>query len=146
MTKAADVELVIEEYLAGAPIPEEQRKIRKEFLRRFYYQVDGRSSERCAERLHRLVSAPLYTDEDAGCTRVRVASARRQWKQQQDARLVNRFKDALGIDRGVSLRFWKNVFRREAEGRFGRYKGEPEITSEMTDALYESYDRIGAGG
>ena len=52
----------------------------------------------------------------------------------------------LGIDRGVSLRFWKNVFRREAEGRFGRYKGEPEITPEMTDALYEAYDRIGAGG
>jgi surface carbohydrate biosynthesis protein len=136
-----EADSAIREYLAGAPISGEQREAREQFIADFYYRIDGKASERCAERIHEVVSPPHYTDDECAATRSAAERAFAGWMAMEDARLTNRFKDLLGIRRNVSLRFWSRLFRNEARDNLGLFVPEIEITPEMTQELYNLYGR-----
>jgi len=84
-----------------------QVRAREKFLQEVYYRIDGRSAERCADRIAELVAPPGYTDADQALVREAADQASRQWKAQENGRLTNRLKDLLRFDRRRSLRFWK---------------------------------------
>lgn len=143
VTSAEEAEAAAERFLAGAPVPESQARAREAFLREFYGRLDGRAAERCAGRLHALVS----TLSDAGSAAIRRAAeeARRALAARESRRLPNRVKDLLGIDRKVSLRFWKRLFRAEAANNLGRFQPEAEITGADAAERFRLYDRAASG-
>ena len=93
--------------LTGGGVSVEQERARTKFLRDVYYRIDGQSAERCADRIAELVAPPGYSDSDSERVREATRRARSQWQAREDGRLANRVKDVLGIDRRISLRFWK---------------------------------------
>ncbi len=132
----------VEGYIAGAAIPPMQKRARDAFLTATYYRIDGGSGLRIAHALHRLASPPAYTDEDQNRTQDAIRRAFTDWKQREDARLVNRVKDVLHIPRHVSLRWWKELPRRDTWGNWGGYVAEPEITREMVEELHAQYAKL----
>ncbi|MGC8667518.1 MAG: surface carbohydrate biosynthesis protein [Chthonomonadales bacterium] len=132
----------VEAYVEGVPISPQQKRARDEFLAATYYRVDGGSGLRIAQALHRLVSAPAYTDEDRARVQDTVRRAYAEWKRREDARAVNRVKDLLHISREVSLRWWKKLPQRDTWGKWGGYVAEPEITREMVEELYARYAEV----
>jgi surface carbohydrate biosynthesis protein len=136
---------LIKSYLSGLPIPEEQQRAREAFIAEFYHRIDGKAAARCAEQMNRLLLPPYYTDEDQLRTRAAVNKEFERWKQAEDTRPVNRLKDFLRIDRGVSLRVWKKMLRGEARDNLGWFVPEVEIQPEMVGSLYGKYDGLFAG-
>jgi surface carbohydrate biosynthesis protein len=139
-----EADAALQAYVAGLPIPPEQARARAEFIATWYYRVDGRSSERCAEVIDARLTGAAYTDEDQDRTAARVQAAHAAWREREDRRLVNRLKARLGIDREVSLRFWKRLTRWEARDNLGLFTAEPEITPEMVAGLYHRFDEVRA--
>jgi surface carbohydrate biosynthesis protein len=133
----ADESLV--EMVRDGSIPVEQQRAREAFLEEFFYRVDGKASERVALRLHELVSPPSYTAADQSRTRELFRSILQRRETIAASRWENRLKDAFGIPRRTSLRFWKRRQRPKpaAESR--------EISREMVEELWNRYDRILAG-
>lgn len=129
-------------YLTGRPISEDQRQARESFISEFYFRIDGRASERCAEMIHKVVSPPSYTDYHQAQTRSATQIAYAQWQQAENARLANRVKDGLGIKRDVSLRFWKKLTRNEAKDNLGLFTAEVEITPDQISNLYRRYESV----
>lgn len=136
-----EADTAIREYLAGVEIGPAQQAARAAFIRNVYYRIDGRSSERCAKIIDRVLTPPNYTDEDQARTAAAVAAAYADWQEQEDLRLPNRLKDLLGIRRDVSLRIWKRITR-EAKDNLGLFIAEPEITANMVLKLYARYDSL----
>ena len=85
----AQVERAAREYLAGAPIPEDQQRAREAFIAEFYFSIDGKASERCADfiagdllaadyRVHLAVdavSSRRVSDRDVALRRLSVVGA-----------------------------------------------------------------------
>lgn len=133
-----DAEHAIRAYLGGMPIPAEQQRARDAFIADFYYRVDGKSSERCAEQLHGLVAPEVYSDEEQKRTRAAATAAYTRWRSAEDARLPNRIKDSLGLSRDVSLRPWRS-WRLGRQFREGRAVAQPEILPEMKEEVQQRY-------
>ena len=143
VTETADQTLdAIDAYLRGAAIPDDQAKARREFIADFYHQVDGRSHERWADAIHRLATAPSYSDDDQNRRRELSARAYEEWKANEDRRLPNRLKDLLGVDRDHPLRFWKGLRLGKARGTLGKFTPEKETTREEVEALYRKFDAL----
>jgi surface carbohydrate biosynthesis protein len=142
VTSLDEADESIKSYLSGLPIPEEQQRAREAFIAEFFHRIDGKAAARCAEQMNRLLSPPHYTDEDQERTRETVKKEFEQWKRAEDARPVNRFKDFLRIDRGVSLRVWKKMLRGEAKDNLGLFVPEIEIQPETVGNLYGKYDGL----
>ena len=134
-----ELETQMQRYLDGGEHSEEQRKVRDDFIRRFYYRIDGESAKRYAEVIAKAASAPRYTDEDQAEKDRRVEQERVEWKRREDKRWINRFKDLIGVDRSQNLRFWKRWGRRKNQGLF---QNESEITRAEVEELYRNYDRV----
>jgi len=135
---------MIQEYLSGRAIPYAQQRARDMFIADFYFRIDGMASERAAELIHQTLSPPRYCDEDRMRVRNSARNAYLHWKRSEGARAANRLKDFLGLDRRLSLRFWKKLLRREAEDNLGMFNAEAEITPSMVDELYRRYELAGA--
>ena len=133
-----EAERAIGAYLDGMPIPDDQQRARDAFIADFYYRIDGKSSERCAELLHELIVPAAYSDDDQRRTRAAAAAAYDRWKSSEDARLPNRIKDALGLNREASLRPWKS-WRLGRQYSQGRAVAQPEILPGMKEQVQERY-------
>jgi surface carbohydrate biosynthesis protein len=132
----------IRNYLGKSPISAEQERARQAFIKEFYYRIDGKAGERCADLINQVLTPPKYTDLDQEHTRAAVKDAATKRKKAEDTSHVNRFKDLLGLDRDVSLRFWKTLTRNEAKSNLGVFEAEVEITPEMVTELYQLYEQV----
>lgn len=136
-------EKAISNYLNGAAVEAEQLTTRDEFLRDFYFRVDGKSGKRAAAVIDEVVSPPnlsaAQVQEKDKLTFEKFA----EMKKFEEKRFVNRVKDLLRIDRSRSLRIWEGWLRTETVDNAGLFVAEPEITSEMVDELYCRFDEIG---
>ncbi|HEY9449635.1 MAG TPA: surface carbohydrate biosynthesis protein [Gemmatimonadaceae bacterium] len=139
-----EAERAIASYVDGMPVPADQQRARDAFIADFYYRIDGKSSERCAEMLHELVAPSVYSDEDQRQTRAAAAAAYSRWKSAEDARLPNRIKDALGIGRDASLRPWQR-WRIGRKFTQGLAVAQPEITQDMVTDVQERYAALLGG-
>jgi len=139
-----DADQAIRAYLSGMPVPDEQKLARQAFIGEFYFQVDGKASERCSELIDRVVSAD-HTEVKQAAVRVAAEKEFVQWKRRQDSRLTNRFKDSVGLNREVSLRLWKRFLRRNHKPNLGLFVPAAEITPDMVDKLYQRYDQVLSG-
>ncbi|HET7564447.1 MAG TPA: surface carbohydrate biosynthesis protein [Gemmatimonadaceae bacterium] len=142
VTSLEETEEAIGCYLAGMPVSAERQRARDAYLTHMYNGIDGRASERCAALIDRVLSPPAYSDADQASVRAAARAALAHWKRAEDARIVNRFKDAFGISRRRSLRFWRPWLRREARPNAGRFSAKPAITPDDVSELYQRYDRI----
>jgi surface carbohydrate biosynthesis protein len=125
--------------LAGHGISAAQKEARERFIGETYYRIDGRAAERCADRIAELVAPPVYSDEDRLGVREATRRAELNWRRREDSRLTNRLKDLLGVDRRVSLRFWRGLARGTNLGlRSEPLRSSPERVSEI-GRLYETY-------
>jgi surface carbohydrate biosynthesis protein len=137
-----EAETAIINYLDGAEITVSQQRARAEFIADFYHKIDGKSHERCAAAIHEVLSAPEYTTEAQTLKNKLTKAAINEKKKRDDARLINKVKDLLGVDRDQTLRFWKKYFRKEAVHNAGKFTAEPEITGEMAAELYQKFDAL----
>ena len=128
---------IIRSYLSGASIPHEEQRARESFISKLYYRVDGKAAERCAERIHKLISPPNYTNENQVQTRAAIIKKYLDWKRWQDRRFANRIKDAFNIDREVSLRFWHRQFATAPKNRVGL-----QIKQEEIDSLHQRFSQV----
>jgi surface carbohydrate biosynthesis protein len=135
-----ETEAAIQRYLNGASILEAAARAQDAFIRDFYYRIDGKAGERAAAQIHELLSPPSYTDADQDRTRENVRQAEAAWKRAEDARPVNRLKDALRIPRGTSVRVFKRLKTRLQAVKSGGFVAEPEITPEMVREVYARFD------
>jgi len=135
----AELERSVRKYLDGAP---EQQRARETFIAEFYFAIDGKASERCADFIARDLLAANYGAEARAAKSAAVAQARREREAREDRRFTNRVKDVAGIPRSVSLRFWRRILPREGKW-FGTWPTtEPEITQEMVEDVYAGYDAV----
>ena len=134
-----EAESIMQNVLRGMSISEEQQKIRRLFIKDFYYKIDGGSSERAAALIHKSISSPEYTEEDLMAKREKVRLAYREWKSREDKRLVNRIKDFLCIPRSTALRFFEKIFFWKAKHNLGYFEAEVEIAPTSVSRLYRQY-------
>jgi surface carbohydrate biosynthesis protein len=132
----ADEALV--EALQDGSIPAGQRRAREAFLYEFFHGNDGHASDRVAQALHELVSPPSYTTEDAHRTKELFAEIRRRREEAASAHWGHRLKDAIGVPRATSLRFWNRPQQPKQK------VASREITRNMVDELWARYDAIHA--
>jgi hypothetical protein len=137
-----EAEAAIRSYLKGKPIADEQARARDAFIADFYDRVDGKASERAAELIHKTISPPSYLDADQCQTQERTKTAYLEWRESENARLANRVKDLLRIDRTSSLRFWTRFTRREPSDNLGVFTAEAEITAPMITEIYQRFDSL----
>jgi surface carbohydrate biosynthesis protein len=133
-----EIDGLIGEYLCGRQITEDQRRARKRFVNDFYGSVDGRAAERVADRLRDLVEPQAV--RQARWERIQRAASDQQ--AVEDCRLVNRFKDWLGIPRDRSVRFWKGLFRGEQRDNLGLFRAEAEIARADVEDLCAQFREI----
>jgi len=138
-----EVEATVAGYLAGTPVPDEQRRAREAFVRRIYHKADGRAAERCAAEIAAVLAPPHHTDADSARVRAAAAAAHTAASVREGARLPNRIKDALGISRDTSLRVLRRSTLRWLVGRRGPGHGlaSQRVTSAEVERLYRAYDR-----
>lgn len=133
-----------ERFLADPEIPEDQKRARAAFIEETYYRVDGRSSERCAQAVHELVSPPALTDAD----HARIAEAAKavapEFERGDIERATNRFKAMLGLEPTRSLRLWRRKSSR-GNGRNGR-DDVARIPEAGVAALYAEFARLHGQG
>jgi len=103
----AEADEVIRGYLSGMPIPQAQLEARQRYLERYYYRVDGRSAERCADALAAIVETAKRTGPDRAVIAERARAALQDLRRKEAQRLPNRVKDVLHIEREKSLRIWR---------------------------------------
>ena len=136
-----DTERALLEVLAGAPIARAELAARDAFLQDAYFRIDGRSAQRCAEAIAELVEAPAYDERERMRTRDRVREALANRARREDARMTNRFKDALGIARSTSLRPWKR-WGRTSRGAAALRATHGEIPDSVVREIFQRYDGL----
>ncbi len=136
------VERLLEGYLGdpAAPIPEAQRGVRDAYLADLYFRIDGKSSERCAEQIDRLLSSTRHSAERQEAISLAAAAEHARWSTARDRRPSNRLKRALGLPPETSLRFWQRRFWSALRSRGERMAWEREITPEMVGDLHALFD------
>jgi surface carbohydrate biosynthesis protein len=140
-----DADDTIRRYLSGMPVPEEQRRARAAYLADAYFRVDGHSSERCAAQIDRVVSPPLRSNQHQARSQELARVAYQVHHEREARRPVNRLKDALGIQRDSSIRFWTKLGR-SRDARSATDDASFLMTAERTAELYRRYDEVLAGG
>lgn len=135
-----DVDDAIHRFLEDAKIPASQQAARDAFIAEFYGPVDGRAGERCADLIARVMSPPLYTDDDHELTSLATLSAFSKWQAAQNRRWPNRLKAAIGVDRRTSLRLWRHfqIRGRQNDG----CQAERDMTIESTNAAIARYNGL----
>jgi len=132
-TKIAEIERIITRYAQKKTMPETQLRAREEFLRNTYSRLDGKASERSASYIEELVCGPRHS---SSADRRRAADVKAQIRVDEwDRRLTNRLKDALGLDRNRSLRFWPGA---QSSIRRAGLCDRP-ITRNMIELEYERF-------
>jgi surface carbohydrate biosynthesis protein len=129
----------ISAYLKGTAISPDRLKSRNAFLEEFYFKIDGKSAFRIAERINAEISPPIYTDSDMARTASAWVAEEKSRREFEDKRLVNKFKDLIGLDRGRTLRFWKKWNRAGEQGTPGLFVAEKEIGEKEVAPLYSRY-------
>lgn len=142
VTTIDEADAAIRAYLSGRPISTGQQTARDAFLKEFCYRIDGKAAERCAAIIHATVCNLSYTEAERQAMQTKTASLHANWKRTQARRLPNRLKDAIGIPRHTSLRFWKKLRLEDADGNLGLLSPEIEITRAMVEERYCGFDRI----
>jgi hypothetical protein len=143
VTGLSQLESLLRRYLEtpGVAIPEFQRRSRNDFLRRAYYRIDGKASERCAALLHELAVEAVHSGTDQLRIRAACASAYDVWQKTSAARFSNRLKALLGVPRETSLRFWKPSFWRFEDRPQQGDAWDESVTPEMVQPLFDQFDR-----
>lgn len=139
-----ETEEAVRQYLSGKAISPEQEDARKEFIEDFYFRIDGKSAERSAAAINKVLSPPFYTEAKMNKKDELTSQMLDETQKAADAKFANKLKDLLGLDRETSMRFWKKWFRREPADNAGVFIAEPEITPEMSDELYRRFDSLHA--
>lgn len=139
MNGIAETEQAVSEYLSGVSIPESQKVARRAYLSKFYYRIDGKASERCAQVISDLISPPAYHDLDQENTAAEISKIRTADEDEARHRPANRLKDFLGINRSVSLRFWRTAFSRRKTLPTLPRRG---ITAGMATGLYAHFEKL----
>jgi surface carbohydrate biosynthesis protein len=131
-------------YVDGRAVPAEQREARAAFIAEAYGLTDGKAGERCAEKLHRLVVAPARTDEEHEVSRRKVRETLEKRRREQKNRVWNRLKDALGVSREVSLRFWRwsGKPRRSGVATAGERRISEQFDEEAVQRLFRRFDSV----
>jgi surface carbohydrate biosynthesis protein len=141
VTSLAEADEAVQQYIQGMPVDDAQQKARAAFIASFFYRIDGKSSERCAERIFGVLAPPTYGDDDQARTRRAVNEAYATWREAEDTKVTNRIKDLLGIDRTVSLRFWKEIFQ-GWKSNLDLFQPEVDITTDMVGELHHCYEQV----
>jgi hypothetical protein len=132
-TTIAEMEGIITRYAQKEAIPDVQLRAREKFLRNTYYRLDGKASERSAQCIEELICRHRRSE---GVERRCDADAETQIRVDEcDRRLTNRLKDALGLDRDRSLRFWSGA---QSSIRRASLCDRP-ITRNMIELEYERF-------
>ena len=139
LSSQEEAEGVIEHYLAGAPVEKSLQRARERYLHNSYHLIDGGSSRRAAEAIDECISPPNYSDADQATTGSAITKEFSRWRRNEDKRLANRAKDLLGIDRDVSLRFWKTTRARKPANSFGLMTTDNTFSKETVQQLLEQY-------
>jgi surface carbohydrate biosynthesis protein len=126
-----EADRTISGYLNGGPVPLSQRLAREFYLQKFLYRIDGLSGLRCARRINREVTAPLYTDEDQSRNRTMIAKIHQERREERRQSPLSSLKQVVGIPRHRTLRPWKRSF----------WTRSPEIDEELLTRLYGQYRR-----
>jgi surface carbohydrate biosynthesis protein len=132
-----ETESVIERYLEGGAIPEEQRRVREEFIGAVFHRIDGLSCERCAAVLSEMVSGAVYTDERQREVKVRVAAALRRQRLER----VSSYADPRTGIRAARAAAWR--LRRLWSMR-GEASAAPraQLTPALIQQCYSRYDAL----
>jgi surface carbohydrate biosynthesis protein len=107
VTDGNGLERAIERYLGGVPVPKELLDARESFIKMVYCDISGRSSERCADAIAAIVAAPHHSETALLDRRGRIEEEWRRHQETSDNRISNRIKDAVGLERDKSFRFWR---------------------------------------
>jgi len=134
-----EAERVIEHHLARAPVKKSFQRARAKYLYNSYHLIDGGSSRRAAEAINECITPPNYSDAHQATTRSAITKEFSRWRRNEDKRFANRVKDLLGIDREVSLRFWKTTRGRRPANSFGLMTTDNTFTRETVQQLLEQY-------
>jgi hypothetical protein len=126
--------VAIESYLTGTPIPLGQLESRLSFIRNAYHAVDGRSALRCARVIADVADS---TRQQRHHLRRTALEKWQQHRMEQDRSLPNRFKDAAGISRTASLRFWTTAFWRQV-----RAGNTPYVNQAQIDRFTQQIDQV----
>lgn len=143
VTELAEIERLLGQYLGerSVRVPVDQQRARDAFLATVYHRIDGKSSERCAEEIDRLLASPHHTAECQAKLRAAAGTAYAQWHRAAERRPANRLKQILGLPVDTSLRFWRRQFWTGLMGRREEsFAWEREITPEMIRELDRQYD------
>lgn len=134
-----ETEGAVERYLAGAPLARSIQSAREAYIRDVYYRIDGGATRRAAEEINECVSPPNYSDADQAITSSAIKQELSSWTLRENRRFANRLKDALGVDRDVSLRFWKT---RRARNSFGLMSSDNTFSNEAVRQLLDRYQLV----
>jgi surface carbohydrate biosynthesis protein len=132
----------IEQYLAGAGLEASIQSAREDYIRKAYHLIDGNSSQRAAEAINECISPPSYSDAKQEATRRAINQEFSRWTLTENRRFANRVKDVLGIDRELSLRFWKTIRARNVANSFGLMTSDNSFTYETVRPLLEQYQYV----
>ncbi len=139
-----EIERLLLRYIgeAPSPLPDDQLRVRDDFLSTLYHRIDGKASERCAAEIDRLVGPREHPPERRAELRKAASSAHREWRRARNRRIGPRLKRALGLPPEVSLRVWRRHFWEQLGApRRGPFAWEHEITPAMVQELFEQFDR-----
>lgn len=142
VSTAEEAERLVERYLAGAPVATSIQSAREAYIRNAYYLIDGGSTRRAAHVINECISLPNYSDADQAATRSAITKEWSCWTQKENSRFANRFKDALGIERDVSLRFWKTMRARKVANSFGLMSSDNTFNQEAVRQLLDQYQLV----
>jgi hypothetical protein len=131
---SAEAERRIAAAAAGEPLDPAQVSHRNRFLEANYRAIDGQSARRAAEAIARDLSPEAFPDERQRRLEASADAEQAAWRRAADRRLANRVKDALGLDRSVSLRFWQRRSSSDTE--------DFSIGAERLEKLYRRYAEI----
>jgi surface carbohydrate biosynthesis protein len=133
-----------EGFIADPRIPEDQARARATFLEETYFQVDGRSAERCAQAVHELVTGPGHTDEDHQRMEETARAIAPEFERGDIRRATLRFKAMLGLEPTRSLRLWRRRPRNGAEQE--RREATARIPEAEVAKLYAQFARVHGKG
>lgn len=142
VSTAEEAECLVERYLAGVPVAKSIQSARETYLRNAYYRIDGGSTRRAAQVINECITPQNYSDTDQANTSSAITKEWSCWTQKENRRFANRFKDALGIERDVSLRFWKTMRARKVANSFGLMSSDNSFSNEAVRQLLDQYQLV----
>ena len=113
-------------------LPPEVIKYREDYIKKFYFQIDGKASERVAS----IIQSTLNQDVDHAIVQSNIKKAEVSYTEDQNQVIWNRLKDLLGINRNISLRLWKKI---KKEGKSTISDGEREATESEIEILFKKF-------